>query len=405
MKGRGLCTFSPGDCAVHLDLVGVVHGWSAAESYFDSLKGQEKNDKTYGALLNCYVRAGLLDKSLCHVQKMKEIGCASNTLVYNNLMCLYKSAGQPDKAIEVLEDMKANGIIPNNFSYRICISCYGEKSDLNNLEKLLQEMENDPHISMDWTSYSIAANHYIRANLMDKAVICLKKLEDTLRRDAIGYNHLISLYSQLGNANEVMRLWGVQEIVCKKHINRDYITMLGALVKLGEFEKAEKVLEDWESSFRIYDLRVPNILLIGYCQIDLIEKAEDMLRNIVKKGKVPTPNSWSIVAAGYMNRDNMEKAFECMKEALLVKEQNPKWAPKPRPVINILNWLGNRGEIDEVEAFVSSLKEVSKGDKYMYHALTKANVTGGKNSDRILESMKADNIQKDEEIENILSLR
>lgn len=339
------------------------------------MEDQEENDKTYGALLNCYVREGLLDKSLHHVEKMREMGCASNTLVYNNLMCFYKSAGQPDKVTEMLEEMKENGVLPNNFSYRICISCCGENSDLTNLEKLLEEMENQAHICMDWATYSVVSNHHIIANLKEKAIIYLKKLEDILHRDAIGYNHLISHYSQLGNADEVMRLWVVQKVVCNKHINRDYSAMLGALVKLGEIDKAERVVEEWESSCHNYDFRVPNILLIGYCQRYLIEKAEVLLRGIVKKGKVPTPNSWGIIATGYLDRDNLEKAYECMKEALMVKEQNPKWEPKPRLVINILNWLGeNDGEVKEVEAFVNSLKTVTQVHKYMYHELIKANI-------------------------------
>ncbi|XP_027172351.1 pentatricopeptide repeat-containing protein At4g21705, mitochondrial-like [Coffea eugenioides] len=405
MSHESRWTFSPSDCAVHVDLVGVVQGWDAAEHYFHSLKDQEKNDKTYGALLNCYVREGLLEKSLLHVQKMEEIGYASSTLVYNNLMCLYKLTGQLDKVPELLAEMKKNGVSPNNFSYRICINCYGEKSDLTSLEELLEEMENQPDISVDWTTYSIVASYYIRDNQKEKAIVFLKKLEDTLLKNAVGYNHLISLHGQLGNLDEVMRLWGVQKFVCRKQINRDYITMLGALVKLGELEKAKELLQEWESSCHTYDFRVPNILLIGYCQKDLTEKAEDMLRKIVKKGKVPTPNSWGIIAGGYMNKGNMEKAFECMKEALAVQEQNPKWDPKPRLVFNILNWLGNRGELEEVQALIRSLRTVVPANRNLYHALIKANIRDRKDVDWVLESMKADGVEEDAKVEKILAMR
>lgn len=398
MSSCGQWPFLPSDCAVHLDLVGVVDGWKAAEGYFTGLTDNEKNDKTYGALLNCYVREGLLAKSLSHVQKMKEIGYASSTLVYNNIMCLYKQTGQLDKVSGVLEEMKKNGVSPNNFSYRICINCYGEKSDFTSLEELLEEMENHPHISMDWTTYSIVSNYYIRANHREKAVVYLKKLEDTLHKDPIGYNHLISLHGQLGNTDQVMRLWGVQKVVCKKHINRDYITMLGALVKLGELEKAKELLQEWESSCRTFDFRVPNILLIGYCEGVLTEEAEAMLREIVKKGHVPTPNSWGIIAAGYMKKDDMEKAYECMKEALAVKEQNPKWDPKPWLVLNILNWLGDRGELAEVQAFISSLRPVVPANRNLYHALMKANVRDKKDVAWILDSMKADALEEDAKV-------
>ncbi|KAL8087794.1 hypothetical protein AgCh_037804 [Apium graveolens] len=400
-----LCRVSSGNLAVQLDLIGVVRGLDAAESYFNKLSEKEKDEKTYGALLNCYVREGLVDKSLLHMQKMKETGCASSPLVYNNIMCLYSRTGQPEKIPDVLTEMKKNGISPNNFSYRICINSYGERGDYDSMEKLLEEMECQTHINMDWTTYSTAVNHFIRADLKEKALVVLKKLEAKLNKDALGYNHLISHYGNLGNKNEVMRLWGLQKIVCRKQVNRDYITMLGMLGKLGELEESEMVLKEWESSCQTFDFRVPNVLLIGLCSKGLIEKAETTLKNIIKTGKTPIPNSWAIISFGYMEVENMEKAFECMKEALAVAEGSPGWRPKPKLISSILHWLGEKGEIAEVEAFVNSLRSVIAVNQEMYHTLLKANVRGGKGVDEIIESMKYDNVDRDEETEKILGLR
>ncbi|XP_057414830.1 pentatricopeptide repeat-containing protein At4g21705, mitochondrial-like [Lotus japonicus] len=66
MNKNGVCIFSPTEHAVHLDLIGKVHGFSSAESYFNSLKEQDKTEKAYGALFNCYVPQCLIDKSLSH---------------------------------------------------------------------------------------------------------------------------------------------------------------------------------------------------------------------------------------------------------------------------------------------------------------------------------------------------
>ncbi|XP_057972839.1 uncharacterized protein LOC131160990 [Malania oleifera] len=113
------------------------------ESYFNNMSDQDKCDKTYGALLSCYVREGLVDKSLAHVQKMKE-----------------------------------NGFSPNNCSYRICSNLYGTASDIENMEKLLEEMESEPYISMDWSTSTMVANLYIKAGINMKAIVALKKAED-----------------------------------------------------------------------------------------------------------------------------------------------------------------------------------------------------------------------------------
>ena len=405
MSSKGLCPISASDQAVQLDLIGRVRGLDVAESYFQNLSDQEKTEKLHGALLNCYVREGLVDKSLSQMQKIKEMGIAS-PLSYNNIMCLYTQTDQLEKVPGVLAQMKEDGVSPDIFSYRVCINSYGAKSDLVNVEKLLEEMENDSHIGTDWMTYSMVANFYIKAGLKEKALICLKKCEDKAdKSNSLAYNHLISHYASLGNKKAMMRLWELQKASCKKQLNREYITMLGSLVKLGELDHAEELLHEWESSGNFYDFRVPNVLLIGYSQKGLIEKAETMLQNMVEKGKNPTPNSWAIIASGYAAKENMEKAFQCMKEAVAVRAENKGWRPKANVISSILSWASNNRGAEEVEDFVNSFKNVILMNRDMYVSLIKVYVRCGKEVDGILESMKADKIELDEEIENILSSR
>ncbi|KAL1567150.1 pentatricopeptide repeat protein [Salvia divinorum] len=399
---NGACKIPLGYHAVHLDLVGVVRGCEAAESYFNNLSDEYKNEKTYGAMLNCYVRESILTKALLHLQRMKDIGYGSSAITYNNIMVLYKKVGQLEKIPEILLEMKKNGVVPDNFSYRIGLSSFGERSDLGGVEKLLNEMESLTEISFDWRTYSMAAFEFIKADEKVKALAYMKKVEEKLDKDAVGYNHLISLYAHLGQKDEMMRLWALQKFVCKKQINKDYITMLGSLVKLGELEEAKVVLDDWTSTCRTYDFRVPNILLIGYCQKGLPDKSEAVLQDIIKRGEIPTPNSWSIIAMGYLDSSNPEKAFECMRRALAAKERNDKWMPKPDQVSRLLEWLGDEGEIQEVEALVWQLKTVMPVNKEMYHTLIKASVRVGKDAGWVLDQMRSDGIAVDGETQKLI---
>ncbi|XWS19589.1 hypothetical protein CRYUN_Cryun31cG0028400 [Craigia yunnanensis] len=342
MNKKGLCVFSPTEHAVQLDLIGKVHGFLSAESYFDKLKEQDKTEKTYGALLNCYVRQRQTDKSLSHLQKMKELGFVSSPLTYNDIMCFYTYIGQHETVPDVMREMKLNKVSPDNFSYRICINSYGVRSNLEGMENFLTEMENQPHIKMDWNTYAVVANFYIKAGLTEKAIDALKRSEQKLdNKDGTGYNHLISLYATFGNKAEVLRLWGVEKDACKRYINKDFITMLQSLVKLDEFEEAEKVLKEWESSGSCYDFRIPNIVIIGYAEKGLHEKAEGMLENLMEKGKGTTPNSWGVVATGYLDKGQVKKSLECMKAALSLTVDNKGWKPNHRVVTSILDWLGD----------------------------------------------------------------
>ncbi|XVF25813.1 hypothetical protein REPUB_Repub13aG0245900 [Reevesia pubescens] len=407
MNKKGLCAFSPTEHAVQLDLIGKVCGFSSAESYFYNLEDQDKTEKTYGALLNCYVRQHQTDKALSHLQKMKELGFTSSTLTYNDMMCLYTNIRQREKVPDVMREMKENKVSPDNFSYRICINSYGVRSDLEGMERILMEMESQPHIKMDWNTYAVVANFYIKVGLTEKAIDALQKSEQKLdNKDGTGYNHLISLYASLGDKAEVLRLWGLEKDACKRYLNKDFMTMLQSLVKLDAFEESEKVLKEWESSGNCYDVRIPNIVITGYAEKGLHEKAEVILENLMERGKVTTPNSWGVVATGYLDKGEVKKAFKCMTAALSLFVENKGWKPNLRVITSILDWLGDEGSAHDVEDFVVSLRRAIPVDRKMYHALLKANIRDGKRVDKLLDLMKlSDKIDEDEETKTILAIK
>ncbi|XP_062096222.1 pentatricopeptide repeat-containing protein At4g21705, mitochondrial [Humulus lupulus] len=408
MNKKGVCIFSPTEHAVQLDLIGKVHGFLSAESYFNNLKEQDQTDKTYGALLNCYVRQRQTDKSLSHLQKMKEKGFTSSSLTYNDIMCLYVNLGQHEKVPDVLVEMQENNVSPDNFSYRICMNSYGMRSDIEGMERVLKEMESQSYITMDWNTYTVAANLYIKADQPDNAINSLKKSEEKLHnKDSSGYNQLISLYARLGNKEEVLRVWDLEKSACKRCINKDYIIMLESLVRLGELEEAEKVLKEWESSENCYDFRVPNCLIVSYAKKRECEKAEKLLEDLVEKGKMTSPNSWSIVALKYLEKKETEKALELMKVAISLHSLHSEvvWKLNPRVTTKLLSWLGDNESVEAVKAFVDILRTVVPVNRHMYHALLIAHIRGGKEIDAILEGMKSDKIDEDEETKKILAMR
>ncbi|KAK2976756.1 hypothetical protein RJ640_030106 [Escallonia rubra] len=406
MNNKGLFTFSPTQHAVQLDLVGRVNGFLSAESYFNNLTEEDKTDKTYGALLHCYVRQRQKDKALSQLQKMKDMGFKLSTLTYNDVMCLYAHVGEHDKVHNVLMAMKNDGVSPDNLSYRLCINSSVAKSDVDGVENILKEMESQPNFVVDWNTYAVVANFYIKVGLKGKALDCMKQAEERLdSKDGLGYNHLISLHSRLGNKAEVLRLWGLEKAACERCINRDYINVLEALVRLGELEEAERLLNEWESSGNCYDYRLPNTIVVGYCGKGLHEKAKAMLDDLVKRGMSTNPESWSRVAAGYLDKGDIEVSVECMKVAFSLNVEGKGWKPNLRVLAKMLSSLGEKGSIEEVEAFVALLRSVIPVSREMYHALITAYIRGGKKVEDLLTSMKADGIETDKGTKKILSMK
>lgn len=405
LKSSGIFTFSSTEHAVQLDLIGKVHGFPAAESYFNNLSKENKNDKTYGALLHCYVRQCQSEKALTHLRKMEEEGVSLSSVAFNDVMSLYTRTGEYERIPEMLRHMKEIGVRPDNLSYRICINSYGEISDIEGMERVLNEMENQSYIVMDWNTYGVVANIYVKAGLNDKANSFLKKAEEKIdNKEGFGYNYLISVHAKLGNKDEVIRLWFFEKSALKRCINRDYINMLEALVRLDALEEAEQLLKEWETSDNCYDIRVPYIVIIGYIDRMLYEKAETMLEDLSTKGKILTPNIWGRLAAGYLDKGKFEKAVKCMKVALSLKKDRKGWKPDPKVILRMLSLFGENGGVNDAESFFHSLRPVVAVNREMYHVLLKSYIAGGKGVESLLNSMRDDNIDENEETKVILEI-
>lgn len=403
MNKKGICAFTPIDHAVQLDLIGKVHGFLEAEKYFNGLTEQDKTEKTYGALLHSYVRQRETEKAISHFQKMKEKGFVS-PVAYNDIMCLYIRTSETDKVHDILEEMKKNGVSPDNLSYRMCINSYGDKMDIEGMENILTEMEKDSNIVMDWNTYTVVANCYIKGKFLDKANNALKKAERQLvKKDGLGYNHLISLQAGLGNKDDVIRLWGLQKSVCKRQINRDYITIVKSLVRLDEFEEAEKLLIEWNSSGNYYDFRVPCFIIDGYLEKGSCDKAKDLLDNLLKEQKATTPDSWGRLAVEFLKKGEVDTSISCMESAFSLGKKD--WKMDSEVVEKLLNGVGEKASLQDVESFVKKLKKFVKFDRGMYHALMKGYIKGEKETGKVSEDMKTDGIEEDEETKKILSLQ
>ncbi|KAL8032611.1 hypothetical protein ABFX02_13G107500 [Erythranthe guttata] len=404
MRSSGNYTFTPGQHAVHLDLIGKIHGFVQAEDYFNSLNEEDKTEKAYGALLHCYVRQRETERAQTHLKDMKEKGIALSSVAFNDIMSLYSNISQNDKIPQVFKQMRENGIAPDNLSYRICINSFGVRSDIEGLENILNEMESDSNIVMDWNTYAVVANFYDKAGMTSKANIILKKAEEKLdKKDGLGYNHLISLHARLGNKDDVFRLWSLEKNVCKKCLNRDYINIMESLVRLDELEEAVKVLKEWESSNNLYDFRVPSIVIVGYIEKGLCKKAEELLEYLMEMGKASTPYIWAKLAMGYIEKGEMGSALESLKIALSLCHGSKEIKLDDKVVTEVLRLVGERGSFEDAEKVVNLLRSAAPVKGQMYHALLKAFVDGGKEVDGVLGIMKSDNFDEDEETMEIPS--
>ncbi|KAL7218543.1 hypothetical protein ACSBR2_011748 [Camellia fascicularis] len=153
----------------------------------------------------------------------------------------------------------------------------------------------------------------------------LKKLEQHIhsQRRGFAYEILLTLYASLGNKDELYRIWNL----CKqmgKIYNRSYFRMISSLVKLDDLDGAEKILVEWESVNMSFDFDIPNLLINAYCKKGLLEKAEMYISRAIERGKKPTAGTWDPLAIGYYKDNQMAKAVEIRKKAIMADQRGWK---------------------------------------------------------------------------------
>lgn len=362
-----------GDAAVHLDLVAKVHGLEQAEKYFESLPDNLRVIKTHGALLNSYVKFKSLGKAEEIMQKMRQLGY-NKTLSYNAMLTLYAQMRKLEKLDSLVQEMDSKGIPFDNFSYNIWLNACVAASDIVGMEKLLMRMEADPVIVMQWDSYAIAANGYLKAGDFKKAEAVLKKSERLIehtkaagRRSSKAHNKaaekagqayafLLTFYATMGRKDEVLRLWNLYKKPRNPVIyNGSYLSVISSLLKLEDLDGADKMLDEWLANKAYFDARIPGLLVTAFCKKGHIDRAESVISRLVDGGDEPKASTWSRMAHGYYKNNQMENAVEATKKSIASGVTG--WQPDLLVLASCLEYLKKKGDVDGAEEILRLLEQ------------------------------------------------
>ncbi|KAH7533328.1 pentatricopeptide repeat-containing protein At2g20710, mitochondrial [Ziziphus jujuba] len=386
---------SSGDTAVHLDLISKVHGLEQAEKYFDSIPDSLRGYQIHGALLNCYAEKQSFDKAEVIFKEMRELGFLKNSLSYNVMLSLYSQMSKHEKLASLVQEMEAKGIKCDKFTFNIRLNAYAANSDIEGMEKLLTSMEADPLVDIDWNTYVIIANGYLKAGQFEKALTMLRRSEQLIGGKArrFAYEQLLTLYAVLANKDEVYRIWNLYKNIGRRY-NSGYVCVLSSLVKLNDIDGAEKILEEWESGDTRLDFRVPCMLIRAYWKKGLPEKAEAYIKRLIESGKKPDARIWNCMSTGYYMDGQMAKAVETMKKAVLACEQ--QWKPNRFTLAACLEYLKGEGNVEVADEILTLLREQGFVSTGMYNRLQ--NYISGENPDSgVLDELKnSDSVEEDD---------
>ncbi|KAL4199231.1 hypothetical protein AMTRI_Chr03g143910 [Amborella trichopoda] len=389
----------PGDYALHLDLVAKVRGLASAEKFFEDLPEKMKEKSTYTSLLNAYVQNKLSTKAEALMAKMSECGLLKSPLPYNHMLNLYVSNGQFEKIPLLVQKLKAH-VLPDLFTYNIWMSAYASKNDIKGAESVLLELKRTK-LHADWVTYSILASIYIKANDLNKAADALKEMELRVsRKERVAYCSLLTLNTNLGS-KDVYRIWKKMKLTFRKLNDSEYTCMLVSLVKLGDIEGAENVFSEWESVSGTRDSRVSNVLLSAYVRNDMSEKAEEFHKCTVERGTIPSYTTWETLAWGYLREKKIVMALDSLKNAV---SSVKKWEPNRGLVREFSKTLEESGDTENAENFLLLLRDVNYVSTAIYNSVLRTYASAGKMPLIILERMRNDKVEPDEETHKLLKV-
>ncbi|KAL5581794.1 hypothetical protein UlMin_014236 [Ulmus minor] len=347
---------SASDAALRLDLIYRVHGLERAENYFNIMSRKLKTYNVYGALLRSYIRENSVEKAEATMEEMRNLGEKETSLPYNIMINLYTQNGEYDKIDELMREMRRKGIPFDKYTLRNRLSAYVAASDVLGMEKIIDRMEKDRKLSVDWKLYSLAASGYVKLGFFKEAQTVLQKLEQIMpaKKNKTALQFLLSLYASIQNKEELYRVWNKYK-PSNGLIDAPYSCMIRSLLKLDDIDGAERIYEEWESKCKIYDFRVLNTLLFGYCRKGLLDKAESLLLKAVEE-RTPYASSWNLLANGYMDRNQIPKAVEMLKKALSIGRKG--WMPNLSTLTSCLDYLKEQGDTTGMNEIINSLENL-----------------------------------------------
>ncbi|KAF8730112.1 hypothetical protein HU200_017081 [Digitaria exilis] len=395
---------SPLDHAERVGLIAKAHGSSQAEKYYMKLKSGAAKRAASFPLLHSYVTDKNVQKAETFMAELQSCGLPVDPHTFNEMMKLYVATCQYEKVLSVIVLMKRNNVPRNVLSYNLWMNACAQFSGVASVESVFKEMVNDDMVEIGWSTYCTLANIFMKHGLTTKVQACLSKAESKLsQKRRLGYCIVMTCYAALNDSDGVSRLWEASKSVPGRIPSGNYMTAMICSIKVGDISRAEWIFGSWETHCRKHDVRVSNVLLGAYMRNGWIEKAERLHLHMLEKGARPNYKTWEILTTGYVQSRQMDKATDAMKKGLSLLK-NCHWRPPLELVEAIAKHLEEQGSAKDAYRYTKVLRRLSLTSLPIYKSLLRAYINAAIVPPNILAMIAKDQIIMDEEMDQLIIL-
>lgn len=387
--------FSERDYASRLDLTAKVQGLSKAEQYIEVIPKAYRGEVVYRTYLaNCVVTQNV-KKSEEVFNKMKDLGLPLTAFTCNQLLLLYKRTDKK-KMADVLVLMENENVKPTVFTYNLLIDTKGLSRDISGMDQIVETMKEEGIEPINHTR-NIMAKHYISAGFNDKAEAVAKEMEGgDLRDNRAACRYLLVLYSLLGKADEVARIWKL----CRSDANTyEYIAAIEALGRLKKIKEAEEVFEQTKKRWTRPSAKVYSTLLKVYADNKMLTEGRDLVKQMAESGCIIGPLVWDALVRLHVEAGEVEKADTILHKAIQQKQMKPLF----NSFIAIMEQYSNKGDVHNAEKIFHRMRQAGYvGKLRQFQVLVKTYVNGKTPAYGMNQRMKADNIFPNQQLSAML---
>ncbi|KAM0981398.1 hypothetical protein TB1_013753 [Malus domestica] len=377
--------FNERDYASRLDLIAKVRGLQKAENYIEKIPKSFRSEVIYRTLLAYCVSTGNMKKAEEVFNKMKDLEFPVTAFTCNQLLLLYKRLDKK-KIADVLLLMEKEDVKPTTFTYKVLIDTKGQSNDITGMEQVYETMKAEG-IEPDLSTKATLARHYAASGLKEKAQAVLKDMESgNLKQNRWACQSLLPLYAELGDANEVGRVWKVCE---SNPLFVECLAAIEAWGKLNKIEEAEAVFDKLLKSGKKLSSKHYSVMLKVYANNKMLDKGKDLVKRMADDNCEIGPLTWDALVKLYVEAGEVEKADSILQKAA----QNNRKKPMFTSYMTIMEQYSKRGDVHNAEKIFYRMRQAGYTARLrQFHSLIQAYINAKAPAYGIWERMKADNI-------------
>ncbi|XP_047959868.1 pentatricopeptide repeat-containing protein At3g09650, chloroplastic [Salvia hispanica] len=370
------------------------------------VKDSRPDTGAYNAVLNSCSNLGDAKKFLQLFDEMPEFNCEPDALTYNVMIKLIARAERKDLLVFVLETIIEKRIALCVTTLHSLVAAYVGFGDLETAEKLVQAMREGRRDICKILRRSATYDSFDEDEESSKDDDLFEKLlpnsinysteppdlAEAVAPDSRMYTTLMKGYMKAGRVADVVRMLEAMSHQKDSSSHPDhvtYTTVISTFVKAGAMDRARLVLVEMARIGVPANLITYNILLKGYCHRLQIDKAEDLMREMVEEAEIqPDVISYNTLIDGcilvddcagalsYFNEmrkrgiaptkvsyTTLMKAFASSGQPKLVSKVFEEMLKDPRVKVDLVAWnmlvegYCKLGLIEEAKSVMEKMKE------------------------------------------------